>query len=205
MDRDAPESTKKLKLLFVSWRKIKFFAGRKDMAVVDAGTMAGGGGGQQGQVGPVAVVRAATAGLLVFLICAAVLALLGPISEAGVVETPAVAVVAPGWARREWTVFAWLHWRSASHGKAKNRGGCRRKGSVTRGQPLRQHRGSYSSKSCCTTQWVQAGQRERDLDSLISVSFASFHVKWLHIFSCFASCKTLETHTFFLVGSETKR
>jgi hypothetical protein len=37
MDNDAPESTKKLKL------KIKFFAGRKDMAVADAGAIAGGG------------------------------------------------------------------------------------------------------------------------------------------------------------------
>jgi hypothetical protein len=49
MDSDAPESTKKLKLFFVSWRKIKFFAGRQDMAVSDAGAIAGGGGeGQQG-------------------------------------------------------------------------------------------------------------------------------------------------------------
>jgi hypothetical protein len=48
MDSDAPESTKKLKLFFVSWRKIKFFAGRKEMAVADAGVIAWGGWGQQG-------------------------------------------------------------------------------------------------------------------------------------------------------------
>ncbi len=44
----APESTKKLKLFFVSWRKIKFFAARKDMAVADAGAIARGGGGSAG-------------------------------------------------------------------------------------------------------------------------------------------------------------
>ncbi len=47
MDSDVPESTKKLKLFFVSWRKIKFSAARKDMAVADAGAIARGGG-QQG-------------------------------------------------------------------------------------------------------------------------------------------------------------
>ena len=46
IDREAPESTKKLKLFCVSCRKIKFCAGRKDMAVAEAGKMMGGG--QQG-------------------------------------------------------------------------------------------------------------------------------------------------------------
>ncbi len=39
MDSDAPESTKKLKL-FLCLGGIKFFAGRKDMAVADAGALA---------------------------------------------------------------------------------------------------------------------------------------------------------------------
>ncbi len=46
MDKEAPESTKNLmKLLCLSWRKIEFFAGRKDIGVAEAGTVAGGGGG----------------------------------------------------------------------------------------------------------------------------------------------------------------
>jgi hypothetical protein len=60
MDNDAPESTKKLKL------KIKFFAGRKDMAVADAGAFAGGGSAGLSRAG--GTVRWPTAGLLVFLI-----------------------------------------------------------------------------------------------------------------------------------------
>ncbi len=67
MDSDVPESTKKLKLFFVSWRKIKFSAARKDMAVADAGAIAGGGG-SAGLSRPEAVVRGPSAGLLVFLI-----------------------------------------------------------------------------------------------------------------------------------------
>ncbi len=43
MDSEASESTKNLKLLCISWRKIKFFVGRKDIAVMDADTVAGGG------------------------------------------------------------------------------------------------------------------------------------------------------------------
>jgi hypothetical protein len=35
IDSDVPESTKNLKLFFVSSRKNKFFAGEKDMAVAD--------------------------------------------------------------------------------------------------------------------------------------------------------------------------
>jgi hypothetical protein len=42
-----PESTEKLETDLCVMKKIKCFAGWKDIAVADAGTMAGGGG-QQG-------------------------------------------------------------------------------------------------------------------------------------------------------------
>jgi hypothetical protein len=38
IESEAPESTKNFKLFFVSCRKIKCFAGKKDMAVADAGS-----------------------------------------------------------------------------------------------------------------------------------------------------------------------
>jgi hypothetical protein len=38
IDSDAPESTKNLKLFFESSRKIRFFAGEKDIAVADCRT-----------------------------------------------------------------------------------------------------------------------------------------------------------------------
>ncbi len=85
-------------------------------------------------MGPAAAVQATTAGLLVFLVCAAVLALLVAGAEAGMVETVAVATAAWG------------------------RGGCGRPavagpGSAAAESPLRRRRrqglGSCSPKSRC--------------------------------------------------------
>jgi hypothetical protein len=89
MDSEAPKSSKHLKLLCLSWRKIKFFAGSKDMSLADAGTLVWG----RGSVG------VSGASLLVSLVCAAGLALLGSGFEAHVVEAKANAIAAPGGSR----------------------------------------------------------------------------------------------------------
>ncbi len=93
---DAPESTKKLKLFLESFKKIRFLGGKVDMAVTNSGVATEGGGWQAG-IGPAAAAeRGPAAGLLVFLIGAAPLALLGLVAEAGVVETQAVVATAFG-------------------------------------------------------------------------------------------------------------
>jgi hypothetical protein len=98
MDSEAPGSSEHLKLLCLSWRKIKSFAGRKYMAVADAGTLVGG----RGSAG------VSRAGLLIFLVCAAGLALLGSGSEAHVVEAIAATVAAPGGSGFQQTAVAGL-------------------------------------------------------------------------------------------------
>jgi hypothetical protein len=59
-------------------------------------------------VGKAAAEVAVTAGLLVFLICAACVTFAGSCSETGVVETPVAAIsAAPGWARRRRAAVRW--------------------------------------------------------------------------------------------------
>ena len=65
------------------------------MAVTNSGISTGGG--RQAGIGPaVAAKRGPAAGLLVFLVGAAPLALVGLVAEAGVVETQAVVATALG-------------------------------------------------------------------------------------------------------------
>ena len=92
---DAPESTKKFKLLFESFKKIRFSVGNADIAVTNSGIATEGG--RQAGIGPAAAAkRGPAAGLLVFLVGAALLALVGLAAEAGVVETPTVVAAALG-------------------------------------------------------------------------------------------------------------
>jgi hypothetical protein len=94
---EAPESTKKFRLLLESFRKIRFFVGKVDIAVTNSGTATEGGGGQQGGIGLAAAGKCGPAtGLLVFLVGAALLALVGLVAEAGVVETQTLVAAALG-------------------------------------------------------------------------------------------------------------
>jgi hypothetical protein len=45
---EAPESTKKFRLLLESFRKIRFFVGKVDIAVTNSGTATEGGGSRLG-------------------------------------------------------------------------------------------------------------------------------------------------------------
>jgi hypothetical protein len=92
---EAPESTKKFRLLFESVKKIRFFVGNVDIAVTNSGIATEGG--QQAGIGPAAAAKCRpAAGLIVFLVGAALLALVGLDAEAGVVETPTVVAAALG-------------------------------------------------------------------------------------------------------------
>ncbi len=92
---EAPESTKKFRLLFVSFKKIRFLVGNADIAVTNSGIARGGG--RQAGIGPAAAAKCGpAAGLLVFLVGAALLALVGLVAEAGVVETQTVVAAALG-------------------------------------------------------------------------------------------------------------
>ncbi len=75
-------------------------------------------------MGPAAAVRAATAGLFVFLVYAAILALLGSQSEARMVEAVALAAAGSGRGRTE------VAGQVACRGRARN---CDGKGSATGG------------------------------------------------------------------------
>ncbi len=92
---EAPESSKKLMLLFESFKKIRFLVGNADIAVTNS--VIATEGGRQAGIGPAAAVSCGpAAGLLVFLECAALLALVSLVAEAGVVETQAVVAAALG-------------------------------------------------------------------------------------------------------------
>ena len=92
---DAPESTKKLKLFLESFKKIRFLVGKADIAVTNSGIATEGG--RQAGIGLVAAGNCGlAAGLLVFLVGAALLALVGLVAEAGVVETQAIVAAALG-------------------------------------------------------------------------------------------------------------
>jgi hypothetical protein len=96
---EAPESTKKFMLLFESSKKIRFLVGKADIAVTNSGISTEGGGRQAG-IGPEAAANCGPAvGLLVFLVSAALLALVGLVAEAGVVETQTVVAAALGCSR----------------------------------------------------------------------------------------------------------
>ncbi len=72
--------------------------GKADIAVTNSGVATEGGGGRQAGIGPAAAAKCGpAAGLLVFLIGAALLALVGLVAEAGVVETQ-TPWLAQGWA-----------------------------------------------------------------------------------------------------------
>jgi hypothetical protein len=92
---EAPESTKKFRLLLESFRKMSFFVGKVDIAVTNSGTATEGG--QQVGIGPAAVANCGpAAGLLVFLVGAALLALVGLVAEAGVVEAQTIVAATLG-------------------------------------------------------------------------------------------------------------
>ncbi len=93
---DAPESTRKLKLFLESFKKIRFLVGKEDIAVTNSGIAAEGGGRQAGIGLAAAAKRGPAAGLLVFRVSAAPLALVGLVAEAGVVETQAVVAAVLG-------------------------------------------------------------------------------------------------------------
>jgi hypothetical protein len=85
-----------LKLFLESFKKIRFLVGKADIAVTNSG-IATEGGVRQAGIGPAAAANCGpAAGLLVFLVSAAPLALVGLVAEAGVVETQAVVAAALG-------------------------------------------------------------------------------------------------------------
>jgi hypothetical protein len=87
-------------LLFESFKKIRFLVGKADIAVTNSGIATEGG--RQAGIGLVAAGNCGlAAGLLVFLVGAALLALVGLVAEAGVVETQTVVAAAP-WLPRGW-------------------------------------------------------------------------------------------------------
>ena len=80
---DAPESTRKLKLFLESFKKIRFLVGKVDMAVTNSGIATEGGTAGWDRTGGGGEVRAGRRPI-VFLVGAALLALVGLAAEAGV-------------------------------------------------------------------------------------------------------------------------
>jgi hypothetical protein len=76
-------------------KEIRFFVGKEDIAVTNSGTEKEGGAAGWDRTGGGGEMWAAS-GLLVFLIGAALLALVGFVVETGVVETQAVVAAALG-------------------------------------------------------------------------------------------------------------